>query len=103
MSAAAPPYAVTTLAQAAIGQAHRVKSLQAPDYAPEWQQWLEELGFVSGEHVSVLARALPGQDPLVVRVGQSTYALRRAEADCVQLHTDAHAGNGNEAVEVRHA
>ncbi|WAC72307.1 FeoA family protein [Roseateles sp. SL47] len=76
---------ISTLAQAAIGEAHRVKTLQAPAYAPEWKQWLEELGFVAGEHVAVLARAMPGQDPLVVRIGQSTFALRRAEADCVHL------------------
>ena len=88
------PSTPLTLAQALTGQPHRVRTLLAPAHAPEWQQWLEELGFVSGEHVSVLARALPGQDPLVVRVGQSTYALRRAEADCVHLHTpegDRHA------------
>lgn len=82
MSAVLP---VPTLAQAAIGQAHRVKALQAPAHAPEWKQWLEELGFVAGEHVAVLARAMPGADPLVVRIGQSTFALRRAEADCVVL------------------
>ncbi len=76
---------IPTLAHATIGEAHRVKALQAPAYAPEWKQWLEELGFVAGEHVAVLARALPGHDPLVVRIGQSTFALRRAEADCVQL------------------
>lgn len=76
---------IPTLAHAAIGEAHRVKTLQAPAYAPEWKQWLEELGFVAGEHVAVLARAMPGQDPLVVRIGQSTFALRRAEADCVHL------------------
>jgi len=82
MSAVLP---VPTLAQAGIGQAHRVKALQAPAHAPEWKQWLEELGFVPGEHVAVLARAMPGADPLVVRIGQSTFALRRAEADCVVL------------------
>ncbi|MBB3196689.1 FeoA family protein [Roseateles terrae] len=76
---------IPTLAHAAIGEAHRVKALQPPAYAPEWKQWLEELGFVAGEHVAVLARAMPGHDPLVVRIGQSTFALRRAEADCVQL------------------
>lgn len=76
---------VPTLAQADIGQAHRVKALQAPAHAPEWKQWLEELGFVPGEHVAVLAKALPGQDPLVVRIGQSTFAMRRAEASCVEL------------------
>ena len=32
-----------------------------------------------------MARGLPGGDPLVVRIGQSTFALRRAEAACVQV------------------
>nr|WP_297528676.1 FeoA family protein [uncultured Roseateles sp.] len=89
MSAVLP---VPTLAQAAIGQAHRVKALQAPAHAPEWKQMLEELGFVAGEHVAVLARAMPGADPLVVRIGQSTFALRRAEAACVELEGAASGG-----------
>jgi ferrous iron transport protein A len=46
---------------------------------------LADLGFVPGEYVTVLARAWPGGDPLVVRVGQSRFALRRAEAACVQV------------------
>jgi ferrous iron transport protein A len=33
----------------------------------------------------LMARALPGGDPLVVRIGQSTFALRRAEAACVRV------------------
>ncbi len=89
MSAVLP---VPTLAQAAVGQAHRVKALQAPAHAPEWKQMLEELGFVAGEHVAVLARAMPGADPLVVRIGQSTFALRRAEADCVVLEGGGQGG-----------
>jgi len=100
---------VPTLAQAAIGQAHRVKALQAPAHAPEWKQMLEELGFVAGEHVAVLARAMPGADPLVVRIGQSTFALRRAEAACVELeHTStggltAAAGTGPAGTGAAHA
>jgi len=46
---------------------------------------LADIGFVPGEIVSVLARAWPGGDPLVVRVGHSSFALRRAEAACVQV------------------
>ena len=38
-----------------------------------------------------MARALPGGDPLVVRVGQSTFALRRAEAACVEVAAVAEA------------
>jgi ferrous iron transport protein A len=32
-----------------------------------------------------MTRAMPGGDPLVVRVGMSTFALRRAEARCIQI------------------
>ena len=51
----------------------------------EWRRWLEELGFIPGEPVAVLARGVPGGDPLVVRVGESTFALRRAEARCIEV------------------
>ncbi|HEX2011404.1 MAG TPA: FeoA family protein [Roseateles sp.] len=81
--------AAFTLAHAETGAAHRVEALQPPRHAPEWGPWLEQIGFVAGEHVSVLTRALPGGDPLVVRIGQSTFALRRAEAACIQLRQPA--------------
>ena len=74
-----------TLDQALIGHALMVEHVQAPQAAPEWARWLEEIGFIVGEQVMLMARALPGGDPLVVRVGQSTFALRRAEAACVQV------------------
>ncbi len=51
----------------------------------ELPQRLEELGFLPGERVMVLTRGWPGGDPLAVRVGHSSYALRRAEAACVEL------------------
>jgi ferrous iron transport protein A len=44
---------------------------------------LLELGFVSGERVEVLAQAMPGGDPFVVRVGTTTFALRRREVETV--------------------
>jgi ferrous iron transport protein A len=49
----------------------------------DWHRRLEELGFLPGELVMVMARGQPGGDPLAVRVGQSMFALRRAEAACV--------------------
>ncbi|MBX3589031.1 MAG: ferrous iron transport protein A [Ramlibacter sp.] len=55
----------------------------------EWLRWLEDIGFVPGEQVMVARRALMGGDPLVVRVGQSTFALRRAEAACIQVERPA--------------
>jgi ferrous iron transport protein A len=50
---------------------------------------LADIGFVPGEPVTVLARAWPGGDPMVVRVGQSRFALRRAEAACVRVQVRA--------------
>ena len=74
-----------TLDLAAIGHALTVQQVQAPPAAPEWARWLEEIGFIVGERVMLMARGLPGGDPLVVRIGQSTFALRRAEAACVRV------------------
>jgi ferrous iron transport protein A len=58
---------------------------------------LTELGFVPNEAVCVVARAALG-GPLAVRVGQSTFALRRHEAMLVQVHPHTSepipAGNG---------
>jgi ferrous iron transport protein A len=53
--------------------------------APERARQLEEIGFCPGERVMIMTRGIPGGDPLVVRVGQSTFALRGAEAACVQV------------------
>jgi ferrous iron transport protein A len=44
---------------------------------------LLEFGFVSGERVEILAEARPGRDPFVVRIGHTTLALRRREAQSV--------------------
>ena len=81
-----------TLDLALIGDALTVQQVQAPHGAPEWGRWLEEIGFIVGERVMLMARGLPGGDPLVVRIGQSTFALRRAEAACVRVVTADHAG-----------
>ena len=75
----------STLDQAAIGETLAVLKVSAPGLAPEWERWLEEIGFITGEHVRLMAKAVPGGDPLVVRVGQSTFALRRAEAACISV------------------
>lgn len=72
-----------TLDDLPAGQAGEVTQVKPPREAPEWARWLEDLGFVPGESVAVMARARFGGDPLVVRVGHSTFALRRAEAACI--------------------
>jgi ferrous iron transport protein A len=44
---------------------------------------LLELGFVGGEQFETVAEARPGRDPFVVRIGTTTFALRRREAESV--------------------
>lgn len=48
---------------------------------------LMELGFVPGERIRMLKRGLPG-GPLAVKVGQSTFALRRFEAALVSVQPE---------------
>lgn len=79
-----------TLDLALIGRALIVRQVQAPPAAPEWARWLEEIGFLVGERVMLMTRGLPGGDPLAVRIGQSTFALRRAEAACVLVEPADH-------------
>ena len=50
-----------------------------PGEASALERRLIELGFVSGEHVEVLTQTRPGGDPFVLRVGDTTFALRRRE------------------------
>jgi ferrous iron transport protein A len=52
--------------------------------ATELSERLAELGFLPGERVRVLARALFG-DPIAVRLGSGTFALRRFEAASVAV------------------
>jgi len=74
-----------SLDRAATGQACRVLSVESPEGLPDWGRWLAEIGFLPGEHVSVTSRSVWGGDPMVVRIGQSTFALRRAEAACIRV------------------
>ena len=46
---------------------------------------LQDLGFIAGARCEILARMWLGGDPLVVRIGGSTFALRRAEAAAVRV------------------
>ena len=46
---------------------------------------LLEIGFLPGEPVRVVARGFPGSDPLAVRVGHTTFALRSREAALIRV------------------
>jgi ferrous iron transport protein A len=46
---------------------------------------LIEVGFIPGALIEVVARMWPADDPVAVRVGGSTFALRRHEAERVVI------------------
>jgi ferrous iron transport protein A len=75
---------MTTLDRADHRRLYRIARIGVPTQAPEWRDWLHELGFIPGETVCLMARAAGG-DPLVIRVGSSTFALRMAEAACIAI------------------
>ena len=50
---------------------------------------LRELGFVAGEPVQVVAQGPFGAEPLLVQVGYTRFALRRAEAARVRVSASA--------------
>ncbi len=48
---------------------------------------LGELGFIPGEPVQLLHRGPGGREPLAVVVGETMFALRWLEADCIEVNT----------------
>ena len=46
---------------------------------------LMELGFIPGERIRMLKRGMPGGDPLAIKVGNATFALRRFEAALISI------------------
>lgn len=46
---------------------------------------LTEIGFVPGEAVRIVANGVPGREPLAVRLGHTTFALRRHEASFIRV------------------
>jgi ferrous iron transport protein A len=90
MDAAATPAGVAldpgfvSLAALAPGACGRVVGVGTPSTAlSALERRLLEFGFVTGERVEILAEARPGRDPFVVRIGHTTLALRRREAESV--------------------
>ncbi|WP_372657969.1 ferrous iron transport protein A [Hydrogenophaga sp.] len=48
---------------------------------------LLEIGFLPGETVRVVARSFPRNDPIAVRVGHTTFALRSREAALIRVRS----------------
>jgi ferrous iron transport protein A len=82
------PAELVRLSECLKGRAFRVVLIAPPPLSAVSAVRLAEIGFIPGEHVRVVARARPGGEPIAVRVGASTFALRRAEAECVLVRAD---------------
>lgn len=46
---------------------------------------LGELGFIAGEPVQMLRRGPGGREPLAVQIGDTQFALRLLEAQCIEV------------------
>jgi ferrous iron transport protein A len=94
---------LATLSPGARGCVAGVGSGNAPLSALERR--LLELGFVPGEHIEILTEARPGRDPFIVRVGHTTLALRRREAQhvFVELQRSEKRAGARDSVELQPA
>ena len=50
---------------------------------------LGELGFLPGEPVRLMRRGPGGREPLAVLVGETMFALRLLEAQCIEVTVEA--------------
>lgn len=78
------------LDQLSAGQTATVLAVDdVPGTADIISRRLRELGFVKGEPVRLLTRGPFGAEPLLVQVGYTRFALRRAEAARVRVRIEA--------------
>jgi ferrous iron transport protein A len=68
---------LSDLAKGATAVIHEVEDTNLNDPIA---RRLRELGFVRGEPVRIVAQGPIGGDPLLVQIGFTRFALRRAEA-----------------------
>jgi ferrous iron transport protein A len=85
--ASSPGLAGLQLADLATGSVARVVSVTAGEAgaAVDLGRRLAELGFLPGEKLRIVARGLMGREPIAVRIGTGTFALRLFEAACIRV------------------
>ncbi|NLC24392.1 ferrous iron transport protein A [Oxalobacter vibrioformis] len=81
---------ICNLAQLKKGDSATIMGLADADIErPEYiRARLMELGFSQGEKIAIIAESFPGRDPMAVRIGGSTFALRRLEASMIYVSQD---------------
>jgi ferrous iron transport protein A len=60
----------------------------SPDIDAVALRRLGELGFLPGEPVQLLRRGPGGREPLAVMIGETMFALRLLEAQCIEVRLD---------------
>jgi ferrous iron transport protein A len=77
---------LSELAKGATAVIHEVEDANTNDPI---SRRLRELGFVRGEAVRIVAQGPLGGEPLLVQIGFTRFALRRAEAARVRVIPEA--------------
>lgn len=76
------------LGELKIGAAGHITGFsKAPDIAPDMIDRLREIGFSEGLSIEVLHQSPFGKDPIAVKVGAMTVALRRRDANLIEVAT----------------
>jgi ferrous iron transport protein A len=88
MTNAPPLIKLDTLPTGAGGTVVHVAPGDPADDGADLARRLMELGFVPGEKIRLLKRGMPGGEPLAIKVGNSTFALRRFEAALISIQPD---------------
>jgi len=83
-------YTALSLDQLKVGESGFVGKINQPASAtaqsdPQLARRLMEIGFIPGEPVQVLHKGFFGGEPLAVRIGHSTFALRLFEAALITV------------------
>ena len=77
---------VTTLDKLPVRATATIRQVQTAGHdGGALKRRLMELGFVPGERVQVLRRVFFGHGPLAVRVGTSTFAMRKLESSLIEV------------------
>ncbi len=80
-----PVEAAISLCELKRGVSARVMAVGSPGADAQLMLRLIEIGFVPGEIVRVVAHGQPGNEPIAVRLGGTTFALRRLEAGYIRV------------------
>ncbi len=83
-----------TLAELPVGSHATVVQVHSAAVDPMLLRRLGEIGFVPGEPLQLRHRGPGGREPLAVQIGETMFALRLAEARCIEVQLDAEPERG---------